>query len=75
MSWSTFQNPPRPSYPKEMLKHRFLPVGAETPAPHGSGSMDVDAPTQNSADGEVKAKKRKVDGSSGKKSKKSKGAE
>ncbi|KIP09303.1 hypothetical protein PHLGIDRAFT_86954, partial [Phlebiopsis gigantea 11061_1 CR5-6] len=28
MSWSTQQNPPRPSYPKEMLKGRFMPAGA-----------------------------------------------
>ena len=76
MSWSTLQNPPRPSYPKEMLKHRFLPVGAETPAPNAEDVMDIDAPTQKSAeDGEVKVKKRKAEGSGSKRAKKSKGAE
>ena len=74
-SWATGQNPPRPAYPKEMLKQRFLPVGAETPAPQGEVGMDVDAPVQKpSEDAESKPKKRKVEGSS-KKSKKSKSAE
>ena len=76
LSWSTGQNPPRPSYPKEMLKHRFLPVGAETPAPATEDSMAVDTPVSKTAEeGEVKAKKRKVEGSTSKKSKKSKGTE
>lgn len=73
-SWATLQNPPRPAYPKELLKHRFLPVGAETPAPQGEDGMDVDAPAQKSTeDTETKSKKRKVEGSS-KKPKKSKSA-
>ena len=80
MSWSTQQNPPRPSYPKEMLKHRFMPVGSLTPAPGQahSDSMDVDQLTQTiveaSQELEVKTKKRKVEGSS-KKSKKAKNAD
>jgi hypothetical protein len=85
MSWSTLQNPPRPSYPKEMLKHRFLPVGSETPTAGDKDRMEVDdvVPTpksslsKNKANGEAeesKTKKRKTEGSS-KRSKKSKGAE
>ncbi|GJE88020.1 DNA-directed RNA polymerase I subunit RPA34.5-domain-containing protein [Phanerochaete sordida] len=74
-SWATGQNPPRPAYPKEMLKHRFLPIGAETPAPQGEDGMDVDVPAQKpSEDAESKPKKRKVEGST-KKSKKSKSTE
>ena len=73
MSWSTQQNPPRPSYPKELLKHRFLPVGAETPASQENEErMEVDAPAHKSSpskhkadnhEGEPKAKKRKSEGS------------
>ena len=85
MSWSTFQNPPRPAYPKEVLKHRFLPVGAETPTAGDEDTMEVDMPTpsppkpsspaKHKAEdhGESKAKKRKVEGST-KKSKKAKAA-
>lgn len=79
MSWATHQNPPRPSYPEEMLKHRFMPIGSLAPAPGKADSMDVDERSQNPAEApqveeEVKAKKRKVEGST-KKSKKSKKAE
>jgi hypothetical protein len=67
------QNPPRFSYPDELLKHEFVPYGA-----HSSGStnqMDVDAvkPKLNSReakDKEKKSKKRKGDADSSKKPKK-----
>ncbi|KAF9494073.1 hypothetical protein BDN71DRAFT_1449397 [Pleurotus eryngii] len=47
-----FQNPPRHSYPKELLKHRFMPFGSQvtsdvTPAdinsPGDEDAMEVDA--------------------------------
>ncbi|KAH9914455.1 uncharacterized protein B0H18DRAFT_1045048 [Fomitopsis serialis] len=69
-----YKNPPRPRYPLEVLKHRFMPLGslASTGAPD---AMDVDldvvpVSVSQTKDGPPK-KKRKGDGVS-KKSKKSK---
>ena len=43
------QNPPRPSYPKELLKHRFMPLGSLAPT-GDSEEMDVDpAPAAEAA--------------------------
>ncbi|TFY60231.1 hypothetical protein EVJ58_g5287 [Rhodofomes roseus] len=66
---SMYKNPPRPRYPLEVLKHRFMPLGslAHTDAPD---TMDVDQPEQAAP---PPKKKRKGDGES-KKSKKSKAA-
>jgi hypothetical protein len=35
-----FKNPPRQVYPAELLKHRFLPYGSETP---DQGAVTVEA--------------------------------
>ena len=62
----TYQNPPRPSYPPEVLKHRFAPYGASTTIRDDDETgMDIDTE-------EVpKKKKQKTgDGESPKKSKK-----
>jgi len=69
-----YKNPPRPRYPLEVLKHRFMPLGSLAPT-DAPDAMDVDldvAPVSASQakDGPPK-KKRKGDGAS-KKSKKSK---
>ncbi|KIJ63359.1 hypothetical protein HYDPIDRAFT_29611 [Hydnomerulius pinastri MD-312] len=76
------QNPPRPSYPKDVLKHHFTPYGARSGenATSLNVSMDVDhadspAAKTAQADGkakEPKGKKRKVEGETPKKSKKHK---
>lgn len=85
-SWLTHQNPPRPSYPKEMLKHRFMPAGSLVPEPTSTTAsandvdMDISHPPEDipsvsaeKHDGEKKPKKRKGEGEAhGKKSKKSK---
>ncbi|KAL0947716.1 hypothetical protein HGRIS_013801 [Hohenbuehelia grisea] len=63
-----YQNPPRHSYPKELLKHHFMPYGSAI----GSGSgdrdegMDVDMeaappPESPKAEKKTKTKKRKVE--------------
>lgn len=79
LSWARQQNPPRSSYPKDMLKHRFVPFGSVTNAamPPAEESMDVDHPsssprtrrTKTARDDDVKVKKRKaeVEGNSRKK--------
>lgn len=63
MSWSTFQNPPRPSYPKELLKHSFMPYGSLAPPKDAVETMDVDRPQELGAsdtlDGVSPAKKQK----------------
>jgi len=50
-SAQTYMNPVRPSYPKEFLKHRFMPYGslAQTAngEPDGNGGMDVDDTPQS----------------------------
>ena len=79
MSWSTQQNPPRPAYPKEMLKGRFLPAGSLAPIPAQTDAMDVDEPAKKpistaQEDSGSKSKKRKMEGGS-KKSKKAKSTE
>lgn len=85
MSWATQQNPPRPSYSTEMLKHRFVPFGSLPTSENVNVEdvMDVDEPTsvartkektkeKTKKGDEVKTKKRKVDGeTSARKSKKS----
>ncbi|KAH8824384.1 hypothetical protein DL96DRAFT_1712663 [Flagelloscypha sp. PMI_526] len=62
-----FQSEPRHSYPKEMLKGRFLPVGSEgllSQASQDSDKMDVDSQpkiqTQSSPSQEKRIKKRKA---------------
>ena len=83
-----YQNPPRPSYPKDVLKHTFIPYGARSEKTLAEDSvMDVDeietivdkpaepAPTPKNKPEKTKesnGKKRKVDGESPKKSKKHK---
>ncbi|KAI0692228.1 hypothetical protein BC835DRAFT_1278121 [Cytidiella melzeri] len=74
MSWSRQQNPPRPSYPKELLKHRFVPFGSLVNAsqPKTEEGMDVDeqplttqpkrAKVEKLEDDGTKPKKRKVEG-------------
>ena len=79
------KNPPRPSYPKDVLKHSFVPYGARSEQTRSEDvSIDVDniettrdkpaeAPKEKPAKTkESKGKKRKVDGDSPKKSKKHK---
>ncbi|KAF8835782.1 hypothetical protein BDN67DRAFT_937572, partial [Paxillus ammoniavirescens] len=71
------QNPPRPSYPKAVLKHRFVPYGARSGQSQSEDlPMDVDAtntPATKPADTmESKGKKRKVEVEIPKKSKKHK---
>ncbi|KAI0345036.1 hypothetical protein BDW22DRAFT_1325995 [Trametopsis cervina] len=79
MSWARQQNPPRPSYPKEMLKHAFVPFGS-TVNTEAEESMALDKPpsaappvkTKAKKDDEIKTKKRKVESDkSARKSKKS----
>ncbi|KAJ3553067.1 hypothetical protein NM688_g3821 [Phlebia brevispora] len=87
MSWSTQQNPPRPSYPAELLKHRFMPYGSLASAQGASDAIGVEqsakAPAEdsvkNSADTVVASptkrhKRRKDEEGNPKKSKKSKTA-
>ena len=81
MSWATGQNPPRPSYPKEVLKHRFMPYGSLAPSKGDSASMDVDISPTSPESGKMmdnekplKSKRRKTEGET-KKSKKTKMAE
>ncbi|KAI8999123.1 hypothetical protein BD414DRAFT_387192, partial [Trametes punicea] len=78
-------NPPRPKYPKELLVHRFMPLGSLAPV-EDSATMDVDVPSISQPaksrkekartvgeDGEESKKKRKTGGESPtKKSKKTK---
>lgn len=79
------QNPPRFSYPKEVLSHRFLPYGAHSSSDTTPELINVDvemevqeeiiestAPVaaQVSPTQEKKKKKRKVEGETPKKSKK-----
>ncbi|KAI0093816.1 hypothetical protein BDY19DRAFT_989352 [Irpex rosettiformis] len=81
MSWALRQNPPRPSYPIEMLKHRFVPFGSlgVTDVSEGGDNMNVDESlsskpqkTKGTKYEEVKVKKRKVESvGSARKSKKS----
>ncbi|KAJ8508169.1 hypothetical protein ONZ45_g9529 [Pleurotus djamor] len=71
-----YQNPPRQSYPKELLRHRFMPFGSEvteiTEQQADVTAMDVDSPTQKkdkvhskevapASPVKVKGKKRKGD--------------
>ncbi|KAF7799701.1 hypothetical protein EIP86_010943 [Pleurotus ostreatoroseus] len=79
MSWSTLQNPPRPAYPKELLKHRFMPYGSLAPPKDAVEAMDVDEQqeaavpaTHEIASPSKKHKRRKEDDGSPKKPKKSK---
>ncbi|KAI9570754.1 hypothetical protein HD554DRAFT_2018135 [Boletus coccyginus] len=80
-----FQKRPRPSYPKDVYKHSFVPYGARSGQARSEAlSMDVDdiestrdepapPPTDKPAKTkESKGKKRKVEGDSHKKSKKHK---
>lgn len=70
------QNPPRPSYPKELLKHHFVPYGAKLSMNSDHASMDIDyhaggddtgssfegLPRKESKVKESKSRKRKVEG-------------
>lgn len=70
-----YKNPPRPRYPLEVLKHRFVPLGALAPT-DAPDAMDIDQPAPAVPSQEADAppkKKRKGDGES-KKHKKSKAA-
>jgi hypothetical protein len=70
LSWAKQKNPPRPSYPTYMLKHRFVPFGsvAKSAMPTTEDNMDVDLPSprtrrikaENGDDDKVK--KRKIEG-------------
>ena len=83
MSWTTEQNPPRPAYPEEVLKHRFMPYGSLAPPRDGVVSVDMDSvpeivQNQISAthtEKPAKGKKRKTEDGEKKKSKKAKKAE
>lgn len=79
-----YQNPPRFCYPKEVLKHKFLPYGAQTSVNDVAEVIEVDVEMADEAEVEAmteiepsvkqvkekKSKKRKVDGDSPKRSKK-----
>ncbi|KAI0648400.1 hypothetical protein C8Q79DRAFT_955302 [Trametes meyenii] len=78
------QNPPRPTYPKEILTHRFMPIGSLAPV-EDDVVMDVDVPPSSQRDkshkhheksekehDETPRKKRKSATESPKKSKKTK---
>ncbi len=61
-----YRNPPRPSYPKELLKHSFKPYGSNTEQPLADDAMVLDEqvveePAQETAK-QTKGKKRKDDG-------------
>jgi len=72
------QNPPRPSYPNELLKHHFVPYGAKLPINSDHASMDDDGQAEGGDTGlsfggssrktkeskvkESKSSKRKVEG-------------
>lgn len=72
------QNPPRPSHPKELLKHHFVPCGAKPPINSDHASMDTDGQAEGGVAGssfggsprktkesmvkESKSTKRKVEG-------------
>lgn len=67
------QNPPRPSYPKELLRHHFVPYGARLSINSDHASMDVDDQAEGGDAGsgfggsprrtkESKSMKRKVEG-------------
>ena len=63
----THQNPPRPKYPKELLTHRFMPIGSLAPVEDDT-AMDVDEPAHTQS---AKAQKVGEDGERPKKKKKS----
>jgi len=80
----TYQNTPRPSYAKGLLKHRFMPYGylvGNNEDINDTGGVDVEMKVAEAEGGEMeltkrskesKAKKRKVEEDSPKKSKKAK---
>jgi len=82
----TYQNPPRQSYPKELLKHRFVPYGSLTRNDTGVTEEDVEIEVEMDAEKDVmedgtipekkskksKGKKRKMEEDAPKKSKKAK---
>ncbi|KAI0657208.1 hypothetical protein C8Q70DRAFT_1056094 [Cubamyces menziesii] len=61
------QNPPRPKYPKELLTHRFMPIGSLAPVEDDT-AMDVDEPAHTQS---AKAQQVGEDGERPKKKKKS----
>lgn len=67
------QNPPRPSYPKELLRHHFVPYGAKLSSNSDHATMDIDGQAEGGVTGssfgespsktkESKSRKRKVEG-------------
>lgn len=81
-STQTYQNPPRQSYPKEVLKHQFTPYGSGTGEDAVSASQDNTMNVDESMEGaetvldrtqspvkKLKTKKRKVESETPKKSK------
>ncbi|KAG7453088.1 uncharacterized protein BT62DRAFT_990051 [Guyanagaster necrorhizus] len=68
-----YKNPPRPSYPKELLKHSFKPYGSSSKQPPADDAMVLDEQEVQEAAKQAKGKKRKDDGTGEtKKAKKSK---
>ncbi|KAI0668397.1 hypothetical protein C8Q78DRAFT_979958 [Trametes maxima] len=83
-SHASHQNPPRPTYPKEVLTHRFMPIGSLAPV-EDDVVMDIDVPPSSQREksnkhrenaekehDETPRKKRKSTAESPKKSKKTK---
>ncbi|KAH9857526.1 hypothetical protein C2E23DRAFT_865355 [Lenzites betulinus] len=66
------ENPPRPTYSKDLLTHRFMPLGSLAPV-EDDATMDVDVPPaiQPSKSLKESAKKGKEDGEAPKKKRKS----
>ena len=45
-----YKNPPRQSYPKEVLKHQFMPYGSLVNATNNNNKMDIDDTHQEDDD-------------------------
>ena len=68
-----YQNPPRQSYPKELLKHRFMPYGSLVRNNDINAAQDTDVDMGVDEEGKGKGSQPKLIGSPGKKTKDSKG--
>jgi len=66
-----YQNPPRQSYPKELLKHRFMPYGSLVGNNDVNAAQDKDVDMDGDAEG--KGSQPKLGASPGKKTNESKG--
>jgi hypothetical protein len=66
-----YQNPPRQSHPKELLKHRFMPYGSLVGDNDVNAAQDIDVDMD--VDGEGRGSQLKLGASPGKKTKDSKG--